>query len=91
MRIDKETTQLAFDNMENRAIKGTTDWLKYDVVLDIPKDAPGIFLESCSAEQVKFGLATRTSKLSDPMFRLAALVSRTCLSNPRTSASKSEG
>jgi len=43
MRIDKETTQLAFDNMENRAIKGTTDWQKYDVVLDVPKDATGIF------------------------------------------------
>ena len=43
MRIDKETTQLAFDNMENRPIKGTADWQKYDVVLDIPKEATGIF------------------------------------------------
>ena len=43
MRIDKEATQLAFDNMENRAIKGTTDWQKYDVVLDVPKDATGIY------------------------------------------------
>jgi hypothetical protein len=28
---------LAFDNMENRSIKGTTPWTKYDVVLDVPQ------------------------------------------------------
>lgn len=43
MRIDKGATQLAFDNMQNRPIKGTTDWQKYDVVLDVPQDATGIF------------------------------------------------
>lgn len=43
MRIDKGPTQLAFDNMQNRPIKGTTDWRKYDVVLDVPQDATGVF------------------------------------------------
>ena len=43
MRIDKDSTQLAFDNMQNRPIKGTTDWQKYDVVLNVPHDATGIF------------------------------------------------
>ena len=33
---------VAFDNMENRAIKGTTGWQRYDVVLDVPKDATAI-------------------------------------------------
>jgi hypothetical protein len=28
--------------MEDRAIKGTTGWQRYDVVLDVPKDATGI-------------------------------------------------
>ena len=42
MRVDKESTQLAFDNMQNRPIKGTTDWQKYDVVLDVPQGATGI-------------------------------------------------
>jgi hypothetical protein len=37
MRIDGESNQqLGFDNMRDRAIKGTTDWKKYDIVLDIP-------------------------------------------------------
>ena len=37
MRIDGEANQqLGFDNMQNRAIKGTNDWKKYEIVLDIP-------------------------------------------------------
>jgi len=43
MRVDKETKPLAFDNMQGRPIKGTTDWVKYDVVLDVPQEATGIF------------------------------------------------
>ena len=44
MRIDgKEKTGLAFDNMMGRPVKGTTDWKKYDVVLDVPEDAEEIF------------------------------------------------
>jgi len=33
---------VAFDNMQDRAIKGTTDWRLYEVVLDVPEDATGI-------------------------------------------------
>ena len=43
MRIDKDSQQLAFDNMQNRPIKGTKDWQRYDVVLDVPQSATGIF------------------------------------------------
>ena len=40
MRIDGEgKSSLAFDNMESRAIRGSTDWKSYDVVLDVPKEA----------------------------------------------------
>jgi hypothetical protein len=42
MRVDKEKSPVAFDNMENRAIKGTMGWQRYDVVLDVPKDATAI-------------------------------------------------
>ena len=42
MRVDKEQTAVAFDNMQNRAIKGTQSWRMYDVVLDVPPDATGI-------------------------------------------------
>jgi hypothetical protein len=45
MRVDKVTggTPLAFENMQNRPILGTADWKNYDVVLDVPQDAAGIF------------------------------------------------
>jgi hypothetical protein len=29
--------------MQNRPIKGTQDWAKYDVVLDVPNDSVGIY------------------------------------------------
>lgn len=42
MRVDKGPEVAAFDNMENRAIKGTAGWKRHDVVLDVPQDASGI-------------------------------------------------
>jgi len=43
MRVDKGSQSVAFDNMESRSIKGTTGWQRYQVVLDVPQDATGIF------------------------------------------------
>ena len=42
MRVDKDKTAVAFDNMQNRPIKGTELWRVCDVVLDVPQDATGI-------------------------------------------------
>jgi len=43
MRIDGESNQqLGFDNMRDRAIKGTTDWKQYEIVLDIPENSTTI-------------------------------------------------
>jgi beta-lactamase regulating signal transducer with metallopeptidase domain len=39
MRVDSGAESVAFDNMQNRAIRGTTGWQNYAVVLDVPKDA----------------------------------------------------
>lgn len=40
-RIDQENSDepLGFDNMHDRAVKGTKDWKKYEIVLDIPEKA----------------------------------------------------
>jgi len=44
MRVDGATQKsLAFDNMMDRPIKGTTGWQSYDIVLDVPQSATGIF------------------------------------------------
>ena len=47
MRLDGESGEvLAFDNMRDRPIQGTTDWTKCEVVLDVPEQA----------QQIAFGL-----------------------------------
>lgn len=47
MRIDgKKKYSLNFDNMENREIKGTTDWTKYYIDLYVPK----------ASETISFGV-----------------------------------
>jgi erythromycin esterase len=42
MRVDGNGLDLAFDNMENRALVGTADWHQVSVVLDVPQSALGI-------------------------------------------------
>ncbi len=42
LRVDKGQSSVAFDNMQNRPIKGTQSWRPYDVVLNVPADATGI-------------------------------------------------
>lgn len=43
MRIDGPSERtLGFDNMQNRPIKGTTDWQRYVVVLDVPTESINI-------------------------------------------------
>lgn len=43
MRVDgKEHAQIAFDNMQDRPIKGTTGWQTYQVVLDVAPDATSV-------------------------------------------------
>ena len=44
LRVDQEKSRasLSFDNMANRPITGTTDWKKYEIVLDVPEKASNI-------------------------------------------------
>ena len=44
MRVDGERAEsLAFDNMQERKIRGTRDWEPHAVVLDVPPDAAEIY------------------------------------------------
>ena len=45
MRVDAADPDhrwTAFDNMSDRPLRGTHDWARYDVVLDVAPDAAGI-------------------------------------------------
>lgn len=41
LRVDSADTHvsLAFDNMQDRPVTGTSDWTKYEIVLDVPKES----------------------------------------------------
>jgi hypothetical protein len=40
MRVDGENREvLSFDNMQSRPIKGSTDWSKYEIILDVPENS----------------------------------------------------
>ena len=44
MRVDGSWKRmLSFDNMHRRPIRGTNDWQKYEVVLNVPQESVGIF------------------------------------------------
>jgi hypothetical protein len=45
MRVDgpQEGRSLAFDNMSDRRIVGTTEWKRCEIVLDVPKEATAIY------------------------------------------------
>ncbi len=44
MRVDgpKKGKPLSFDNMKERPIKGKSDWTKYKIVLDVPKESTNV-------------------------------------------------
>lgn len=72
-RIDgapKET--LAFDNMNNRQIKKTTDWTEYSIVLDVPKNATkmayGLMLSGSGKvwfDNLKFEIVDKNTPVTD--------------------------
>ena len=41
LRVDPKDSHesLAFDNMQDRPVRGTTDWTKYEIVLDVPAES----------------------------------------------------
>jgi len=43
MRVDgSDRRVIAFDNMDDRPVVGTTDWSRYQIVLDVPQDSRAI-------------------------------------------------
>ena len=43
MREDGDTPGLAFDNMQQRQLKGTNDWAEYSIVLPVRREAKQLF------------------------------------------------
>jgi len=81
-RIDQNgsTEPLAFDNMNDRQIKGTTAWTKYEMILDVPENASliaygallngtgQIWFDNISIEVVDNSMATTGSIKPKPSY-----------------------
>jgi hypothetical protein len=74
LRVDgKEDKVLAFDNMADRPIRGTTDWKRYEIVVDVPEDAEnlafGILLERTGKtwiSDISFEVVDKIIPLTNP-------------------------
>lgn len=75
-RVDGDSGKLlAFDNMQNRPIKGTTDWKEYSVVLDVPETATalafGIFVQGAGmawlndVQLIEVSSSVKSTKMED--------------------------
>jgi hypothetical protein len=43
MRVDAQSNYVSFDNMSDRQIKGTADWTKHEIVLDVPQNSVNVY------------------------------------------------
>lgn len=75
MRVDGSAQKsLAFDNMQKRALKGTMDWARYDIVLDVPDEAVGVYYGvlvqgagKLWLDDVQLGIVDRSVPVTDMM------------------------
>jgi hypothetical protein len=44
MRFDDDSRMLMIDEMDDRPITGTRDWTRYDIIMDVPKEAVRIVI-----------------------------------------------
>lgn len=71
-RVDAGSDAVSFDNMQDRAIKGTSDWIRHEIVLDVPMTATaiafGVLLDGTGAvwfDNVKFEIVASTVATTD--------------------------
>lgn len=79
VRVENEQYLLAFDNTDNRMVKGTADWQERAIVLDVPEEATtivyGIYLtgkgkmwvDGVELEEVKKQLAVTGKSVHEPL------------------------
>jgi hypothetical protein len=65
MRVDgTERASLSFDNMQQRPIRGTLPWQRYEIVLDVPPESASISFASSLAGRARCMSTTLRSRRS---------------------------
>lgn len=79
MRVDRDQKSTAFDNMQDRPIKGTQPWTRHEIVLDVDADATriafGILLSgkgSAWIDDVAFEIVSDQVAVTDNRKRLTS-------------------
>jgi len=65
MRVDGPNGVTGFDNMENRPIKGTQDWNRHSVVLDVAADSKGLSMGILTNGKGKVWMTEPTLEIVD--------------------------
>ena len=74
MRVDDtDKPGSAFDNMQDRAVKGTADWTPYSIVLDVSNNAQGVYFGTLMSgkgqlwiSDLRFEVVDRTVPVTGP-------------------------
>jgi hypothetical protein len=80
MRVDSKSSNeqsTAFDNMQDRAVKGTTGWTKYSVVLDVATNAGNIVYGALVAGEGQIWLDSLEVKIVDKSVPVTNMVGKT--------------
>lgn len=73
-KLNGQAESTAFDNMENRPIKGTSDWRKVDVVLDVASETQSISLGLLLKGEGKVWMAEPTLEIVDQSIPATAML-----------------
>jgi hypothetical protein len=78
MRVDDvDMPGAAFDNMQNRPLKGTSDWTSYSVVLDASSNAQGVFFGTLMSGKGQLWISDWRLEIVGTDVPTTALVQRT--------------
>ena len=80
-RVDKGKDMLVLDNMSNRGVRGTTDWLPYECVIHVDSEATGILFGA---------LLTGTGKMQADKFKVEVVPDDTPTTNVISGSSVKE-
>jgi len=77
LRVDGEGRSLAFDNMRDRPIKGSSKWKQYNIVLDVPEGAKalayGVLLSGAGkvwVDDIKIEIADKSAEVTSRSYEL---------------------
>ena len=87
LRVSVDSVEVSFDNMydvkKNRSIKGTTNWTKYDIVLDVPLNATELDFGAWLGESGQIWFKNLTFEIVDNSIETTGYTKISNIQNPK--------